>query len=148
MMTAWMMTLAMAIQAPGACPESVAGWATPAPLASGGSLKVGRTATLGLLPAAGIRFARPPERAPAPGTHAGTVSVTIAAAGRYRVLLDGPAWIDLLSGGRAVPSTAHSHGAPCSGVRKMVDFDLKPGTYTLQLSGAKTPGLRVMLTRS
>jgi hypothetical protein len=36
-------------------------------------------------------------------------------------------------------------GAPCSGIRKIVDFALQPGTYIVQLSGAKTAQTRILI---
>ena len=52
----------------------------------------------------------------------------------YRIALGSGAWIDLISNGKPVISIAHGHGPACTGIRKMVDFDLKPGHYTLQIS--------------
>jgi len=34
---------------------------------------------------------------------------------------------------------------PCSGIRKIVDFDLQPGTYVVQLSNAKTAQIRILI---
>ena len=42
-------------------------------------------------------------------------------------------------------SAGHMEGAVCSGIRKIVDFVLEPGTYTLQLSGAKAAQMRVLI---
>jgi hypothetical protein len=42
---------------------------------------------------------------------------------------------------------AHGHAPPCSGVRKMVDFDLSTGSYTVQLSGAAKPVATLLIAR-
>ncbi|MDP1028500.1 homogentisate 1,2-dioxygenase [Sphingomonas sp. KR1UV-12] len=147
MTMAWV--LAMALQAApcpsGAAPAEVPGWAQPVPVASGGALTPGRSTSLALVPAARQGFTPPPGHKADAGSFGGTAEVTVEAAGRYRIMLDGAAWIDLVADKLALTSVAHGHGAPCSGVRKMVDFDLKPGHYTLQVSGAKAPRIQVML---
>lgn len=106
----------------------------------------GKAADLALRPASGINFALPPERAPATGTFGGVYRVTIATAGTYRIALSGGAWIDLVDhAAKTLKSAGHTEGAACSGIRKIVDFPLDPGTYTLQLSGANTAGMRVLI---
>jgi len=52
----------------------------------------------------------------------------------------------VVSGGKAAASVAHSHGPDCSGVRKMVDFPLTPGTYTLQIAGSRQRAITVLVT--
>lgn len=49
--------------------------------------------------------------------------------------LGSAAWIDLVAQGKPLPSTAHGHGAECSGIRKEVEFQLKRGSYTVVISG-------------
>jgi hypothetical protein len=56
--------------------------------------------------------------------------------------------IDLVDGnGTAVVSAAHSHGPACSGVHKIVDFVLAPGTYILQISGNADRAGKVLVVR-
>ena len=59
--------------------------------------------------------------------------------------LDGPAWIDVLRGGERLASAEHGHAPPCSGARKLVAYDLAPGRYMVQISGAKTTATTVMV---
>lgn len=48
--------------------------------------------------------------------------------------------------GRPVASTGHEHGPACSTIRKIVWFDLNPGTYySLVLTGLPNAAARVML---
>ncbi len=57
------------------------------------------------------------------------------------------AWIDILKGGKAVASTAHGHGPDCTGIRKMVDFPLTPGRYTLQIAANGEAALPLLVAR-
>ncbi len=76
------------------------------------------------------------------------IGFRIEAAGRYGIALDQRGWIDVVpgvSGGEALKSTVHGHGPKCSTIRKIVRFDLKPGTYRLYLTGLEKPAAKVML---
>lgn len=151
--------MAMAAPAP-ACPAVpaplpalYAGWATMAPLVAGSDaagapmLAIGGAARLALADAAAVRFAVAPGHVPAPGSRGGMVALTIAAAGRYRVAIGAGAWIDVVGNGTALRSAAHSQGPACTAVKKLVDFDLQPGRYLLQLSGNAAPTLGVMVAK-
>ena len=109
------------------------------------ALAVGASAKLTLAPAAGQTFAPPLARAPEPDSLGGTFPLTIAAAGTYRIALSAKAWIDLVGNGIVVRSIAHATGPDCSGIAKIVDFALTPGTYQVQLSAAKDKTLTVMV---
>ena len=68
-------------------------------------------------------------------------------AGIYSIGLSTGAWIDLVAKGKALTSVAHGHGPICTGLRKMVDFRLAPGSYALQLAGMKADTTKVMIVR-
>ena len=70
------------------------------------------------------------------------------AAGRYRIGAGAGVWLDVIEGGKPVPSAAHGHGPACGPVRKIVDFDLKPGRHLLQISSAATPAVAVMVAKA
>ncbi len=108
-------------------------------------IPLGRAAALTLDPVAGVTFAPPPSRAAKPGSFGGVYTFTVATAGTYRVALGSGAWIDVVRDGKALTSTAHTEGPACSGIRKVVDFVLTPGRYTLQLSGSKEAPMRVLI---
>jgi hypothetical protein len=139
--------------APAAAPVCAATVAPPAGLeawsATGGTaadaIEPGKAAAVALQPATSVKFVLPPERAPAAGTFGGVFHVTIATAGTYRVALQAGAWIDLVRDGKSLTSVGHMEGPACSGIRKIVDFALEPGSYTLQLSGAKAAQMRVLI---
>jgi len=88
---------------------------------------------------------RPVTLAMADGAAARTL--TIAAAGRYGVAADGRVWIDLVADGKPLTSVEHGHGPACSGIRKIVWFDLTPGTYDVALSKATTDRVRVLVVQ-
>jgi hypothetical protein len=49
--------------------------------------------------------------------------------------------------GRALRSAGHDHGPQCSGVRKIVDFALQPGRYTITFGRAQGDTLRLLVIR-
>lgn len=76
------------------------------------------------------------------------IRFSVPNAERYGIALDQRGWIDIVpgaSGGAALKSTVHGHGPDCSMIRKIVRFDLKPGTYRLYLTGLEKPVAKVML---
>jgi hypothetical protein len=139
--------------APAAAPVCTATVAPPAGLeawsvAPGMTADViapGKNIALTLEPVDKVTFPLAPERKPAAGTFGGVYHVTVATAGTYRVALQNGAWIDLVRDGKSLSSVAHMEGPPCSGIRKIVDFALQPGTYTLQLSSAKAAQMHILI---
>jgi len=76
------------------------------------------------------------------------IGFKVEKAGRYGVALDQRGWIDVVpgaSGGEALKSVVHGHGPQCSTIRKIVRFDLQPGTYRLYLTGLDKPAAKAML---
>lgn len=136
-------------------PAELAGWASPAPLTAAtdkagldkAMLVPGTAAALTLAKTADVRYPIQPEKPGGSVSHGGLVGFTIKEAGTYRVALGSAAWIDLIEGGKPVESIAHGHGPDCSGIRKMVDFPLKPGRHLLQLSANPTADMTVMVAR-
>ena len=77
-----------------------------------------------------------------PNTFGGLFMLTIDKAGTYTVALDGDGWIGMVKDGQELRSTGHAHGPDCSTIHKVVDFQLDPGHYTLQISNtAKDSGV-------
>ncbi|WP_077147372.1 hypothetical protein [Sphingopyxis sp. KK2] len=74
--------------------------------------------------------------------------LTIDTAGRYGVAAGSKVWIDLVTNGTAQTSVEHGHGPACSGIRKIVWFDLKPGTYELALTKGEAASVRVLVVRA
>ena len=131
----------------------LAGWARMTPIKAGptvaraATLTVGTGASASLLLTPKITYPLRPEKPGGLASHCGLFAFTVGEAGRYRVALGSGAWIDVISNGTAATSVAHGHGPDCSTIRKMVDFDLAPGRYLLQVAGNGAPTLPLMVAR-
>ena len=146
--------------APDACPAKAVplpaeleGWTRRRPVRAGARVKAATTLPLGagitamLLPMPAVTYAVRPEKPGTPANRGGMFAFNVFNSGRYRVALGAAAWIDVLSGSSPATSVAHSRGPDCTGIRKMVDFDLKPGRYLLQVAGNASPTLSLMIVR-
>lgn len=103
-----------------------------------------RRTGLALHPSDDLAFWATPERALAFDAFGGSIPVEVARAGRLTIALDQAAWIDLVRDGQVVKSVGHGHGPDCSGIRKMVHFDVTPGRYLLQIVNAPERSIRAM----
>lgn len=139
--------------APGVLPPELAAWGQPvarkaAAGVPGTALVMGQAALVSLLQTPAVTYPLRPEKPGGSVSYGGLLQVSVATRGTYRVALGSPAWIDLVSAdGRAVESLAHGHGPACTGIRKMVDFALEPGVYTLQISANGGSDSQVMVIR-
>jgi len=115
------------------------GWGHP----SGAALAVGREAMLTLTRAADVNFKPALTRPARDGTFGGYFPLDVAKAGRYRIGLSQAAWADLVQKGGRLKPADHAHGPACSGIAKIVTYDLRPGRYWLQLSNAKDASIGV-----
>ncbi len=139
-----------------ALPAELAGWssahgtvsaAVDAKALKAAAIPVGHQIEAALKPTSDVRYITRPEKPGGSVSHGGMFSFNAQADGTYRVALGSAAWIDVLDGKTAVTSTAHGHGPACSGIRKMVDFPLKAGPYTLQIAANASNTARVMVIR-
>ncbi len=138
---------------PVALPAELAPWTAAGPLAAAASvealgaarLTVGEARDLALGQTGQVQYALRPERPGGSVSHGGMAQFTVARAGIYRVALGNAAWLDVVADGKSLASVAHGHGPDCSGIRKMVDFQLAPGDYVLQVAGSGTPEVRVLV---
>ena len=136
-------------------PAELAAWKTGPSLAAATDrttlartrLTVGRRTELMLAPKDSVRYPSTPSKPGEPASLGGMASFSVSRAGTYRVLLGTPAWIDVVNSRKAQTSTAHAHGAACSGIAKMVDFKLAPGRYVIQIAGSKAAAAPVLITR-
>jgi len=142
--------------APGTLPAAMAGWATPVAQAAAATpddleaatLPIGQATKVRLLQTPAVTYPLRPAKPGGSVSFGGLLQLSVAAHGSYRVALDSPAWIDLVSpNNTAVDSFAHGHGPACTSVRKMVDFVLEPGIYTLEISATGSPDGEVMVLR-
>lgn len=138
-----------------ALPAELAGWTTRQPLKAAtqasavdeAGLIVGRGIDAALVPAADVRYGVAPEKPGGSDSYGGLFAFTVDQPGTYRVAIGAGGWIDIVEGDRVIASSAHGHGPKCSGVRKMVDFPLKPGRYTLQIAGSGQATLPLLVAR-
>jgi len=120
------------------------GWGKPA----GSGLALGKEAMLALKPATDVDFKPALARPAKPGTFGGFFPLDVAKTGHYRIALSVAAWADLVGKGERLKLAGHGHAPACSGIAKIVEYDLQPGRYWLQLSGAKQASVGAMLVAS
>jgi hypothetical protein len=68
-------------------------------------------------------------------THAGVAVVEIARAGRYRVSVDAPVWIDVIGPAGFIRSAAFQGHRACRMIHKVVEFELPIGHALVQVTG-------------
>ncbi|MDJ0277600.1 homogentisate 1,2-dioxygenase [Sphingomonas sp. 2R-10] len=151
MLAALLLLQAAAAPCPAVAPPPVelAGWATPRPIdaARDTVLTPGVAVRAKLVAQSTLRFAVPPHKPGDAAARGGIFRFVTTQPGRYRVALGSGAWIDVVDGGRALASVGHGHGPACSGIRKMVDFDLPAGTHVVQIAGSREAVLTMMVVR-
>jgi len=89
----------------------------------------------------------PAKKSPRAGSYGGLVTFKIPASGSYRVAIDMPFWIDVVSNGALVAANDFQGQHGCSSPHKIVQFDLL-GTrpFFLQLSNAAPESVRLTIT--
>lgn len=139
--------------APAVPPAEFAGWSAGQALAAAVTAEDAKTAILplgvareiGLLPVGELKYAVQPVRPDDGAVHGGLVAFDVVQRGTYRLALGSGAWIEVVGGTRARQSVGHGHGPECSGIRKIVDFELSPGRYLLQISASKEARITAMI---
>jgi hypothetical protein len=103
---------------------------------------------LKLMPQDHVTFAATPgKKTPTTGSNAGLVAFKLPASGSYRVAIDMPFWIDVVSNGALVAAKDFQGQHGCSAPHKIVEFELA-GTrpFFLQLSNAAADSVRLTIT--
>lgn len=80
-----------------------------------------------------------------PKRYEGELPLEIETAGTYEIALSDAAWIDVLRGDTVLQSSSHRHGPPCTTIRKIVAFQLTPGTYRLKLTNSPATATTVLI---
>jgi len=106
-------------------------------------LILGKPVTATLRPGPQVQFAVRPGKN-IPKSYAGLFTLAIKDAARIGIALSEGAWVDAATGRTALTPTAHDHGPSCSGIRKIVWFDLPPGLHTIQIASAPKTSIRIM----
>jgi hypothetical protein len=102
---------------------------------------------LTLAPQSGVTFSVRQGKKTTDEVHAGLAILRINADGNYRVAVDLPVWIDVVTTDSVLQPTDFQGQHGCTAPRKIVEFDLK-GTkpFLLQFSGASIDQLLVTVT--
>lgn len=114
---------------------------------SDASLELDHASLIGLLPTPKIQYVNQPVNEGGSVSYGGMFQITLKESGLYRIVLANASWIEMVKNGKGAQSVAHSHGPDNSGIRKMVDYNLEAGTYTLQLSAGADTTSAVLITK-
>jgi hypothetical protein len=118
--------------------------------ASAPTIRADRYYDLQLSPQPGVKFVAAPGKVMlADGAYAGLIKLTVAKAGSYRVSLDRPYWIDVVSDGKLLPTQDFQGSRGCSAPHKIVEFVLPANQQLwLQFIGATAAQLHLTVTSS
>lgn len=102
---------------------------------------------LALVPQQQLEPAAPPSRSLlADGAWGGLAQFRVAQAGRHRITIDGPFWVDVIQHGKPLTTVDFGGRQDCPLFRKSVEYDLPANeTLTLQLIGAGRNRVRVSI---
>jgi len=115
--------------------------------ASAAPVSANQLSPVTLHPLSVVSFPVTPGRTAPSGSFAGLVALTVPAAGKYRISVDVPLWIDVTGGAVLAPVLDYEGIHECSTPRKVVVFDLHGGTvWTLELSAADRAAIRLAVT--
>jgi hypothetical protein len=97
-----------------------------------------------------VAFSVPPAKKPsASPAYAGLATLKIAAPGSYRVSVDVPIWIDVVSQGTLVAAKDFQGQHACSAPHKIVEFELAGmQPFVLQFSNATGDSITLTVTAS
>ena len=133
-------------------PAPFGGWAQRQPITAGGAagdhsafIVPGQGVDVALAPAATVQYPVNPAHVGPASTYGGTITLRIATPGRYRVAVGSTAWFDIVGGGRILRSAGAARAPNCSGIRKMIDFNLARGDYQIEVAGAEDVSIALMV---
>ena len=109
------------------------------------TIELGRLYALQLQPQSSVQFLRPPQKpAKVQAPAAGMVRFSVTGAGKYRITVDAPLWIDVVAPTGIVPSEDFNGWHACALFRKSVDYTLQAGqSFVVQLSGASAAAVKI-----
>ncbi|MDD2828692.1 MAG: hypothetical protein PHW18_03880 [Sulfuricurvum sp.] len=110
-------------------------------------LTLNKASYVGLINTPKIKYVVRPTKEGGTVSYGGLFQLDIKESGIYRVVLGNASWIDVIKEGKTAQSIAHNGGPDNSGIRKMVDYPLETGTYTLQLSAGGDSNSAVLVTK-
>ncbi|HKY82509.1 MAG TPA: hypothetical protein VJM09_13670 [Sphingobium sp.] len=130
-------------------PEPWTSWTQSGNAVAGGEagsaprLILGKPILATLRPVEQVQFPVRPSKAQ-PKSHGGLFTLALKDPARIGIALSGPAWLDVVSGKTAAASIEHGHGPDCSGIRKIVWFDLAQGLHLIQIANSAQREIRIM----
>jgi hypothetical protein len=128
----------------------------PTPLNAGADAKTAPTVLLDklyqiqLVSQASVKFALEPGRkSHADSDHAGIATLKLPANGSYRISIDMPLWIDVVSNAALVSAKDFQSQRDCKSPHKIVEFELPADqTVTLQFSSSAADSVGMTVTAS
>lgn len=108
---------------------------------------VGEAVRLSLHPDGEVAYVTLPQGEGEPESFGGLASFTIEQAGIYSVGLSQPIWVDVARNGKPAEAIRFGPGPACSGIRKAVAFELRPGPHILELSGSTEREVGILVAR-
>jgi len=128
--------------------------ATPVSLAAGKDLQSApavvpnRLYALRLMPQQQVRYSvTPTKKIPATPTFGGLASLKVPMPGSYRIAVDLPFWIDVVSNGALLQPTDFQGQHACSAPHKIVQFELTGAqSFVLQFSNASQDNVLLTVT--
>ncbi|RVT41152.1 hypothetical protein [Sphingobium algorifonticola] len=125
-------------------------WTLPKAGMAGYQTSDARTLLLGsaleatLHPQGHMVYAAKPGKDGGAATFGGIFRLNLAKPSRVGIALSGAAWLDVVIGAAPAVSIDHGHGPACSGIRKIVWFNLPKGANLVQIANAPTETIRIM----
>ncbi|MBT2132995.1 homogentisate 1,2-dioxygenase [Croceibacterium sp. LX-88] len=142
--------------APTAPPPHFSSWSEPRALPSvtkaedleQAHFAAGEAVELQLHPDGEVAYQTLPQGAGEAKSFGGMARFSVTEAGLYSVGLGAFAWVDVVRNGVPQKTSTFGHGPECTGIRKVVSFQLEPGDYTLEISGNEQASIRVLVGRA
>ncbi len=121
-------------------------------VASGATLPTppaGKAIALTLLPASQVTLPAKPTSTPKPedaDKFAGVVNFEAPSEpGHYQMTISTHAWIDVVQNGAPLEATGHTGAKNCETIRKSVRFEIGPGPFSIQISGAPKDVIKIAI---
>lgn len=111
------------------------------------TLTLDKVSYVGLHATPKVKYAARPMNEGGSVSFGGIFQIDIKESGTYRVVLGNVSWIDMVKEGKPAQSISHQSGPENSGIRKMVDYNLQPGIYVLQLAAGADSSTAVLVTK-
>jgi hypothetical protein len=111
------------------------------------TLTLGKGYAAGLARTASIVMTVEPEKPGGSVSWSGLFAFNAPEAGKYSVALGSAAWVDVVEDGKALEPLSFGHGPACTTIRKIVVYDLKPGSHQLQVAGNGADTIKLLVAK-